>query len=391
MKTIELYYNVKFKVADDFLNKMKMLNIESISKLIEDNLTELLELKNRFMIILGNLYINNNSIEANLTFERLLNNIDFSNKINNIISRCILSLKNNNITFRDEKSIPRKKQKNTKIIDELQYLYNIFPKNSDSFSNSLNNSLNNKIEYKYEICQSCSLNMIVDNISSELKCNNCGAIRELIGTSFEDTNIFTQDGQKSKTGTFNPNRHFQFWWMHILAEEPEEELGDKEDKDNLYGEKTLEDLKNIIRRDRKILRTLTVYDIRSMLREIGRSDLNKNVPLLLQKLTGVGPPQISDEITAKVENLFTKAIEICENVRKTNRTNKNYYPYYIYKILDAILDKNDERRRIFYYIYIQSKETVESDDADWEQICKILDEIEYVPTNRNMYLKYRPL
>jgi hypothetical protein len=387
MKTVELYYNVKFKVADDFLNKMKLLNIESLSKFIEDNLEQLFYLKNRFMIILGNLYMNNNSIEANLTFERSLNNVDFSNIINNIISRCILTLKNNNITLRDEKLITRKKQKNTKIIDDLQHLYNIFPKNSDSFSNSLNN----KIEYRYEICQSCSLNMIIDNISSELKCNNCGAIRELIGTSFEDTNIFAQDGQKSKTGTFNPNRHFQFWWMHILAEEPEEELGDKEDKDNLYGEKTIEGLKNIIRRDRKILRTLTVYDIRLMLREIGRSDLNKNVPLLLQKLTGVGPPQISDEITAKVENLFTKAIEICENVRKTNRTNRNYYPYYIYKILDAILDKNDERRKIFYYIYIQSKETVESDDADWEQICKILDEIEYVPTDRNMYLKYRPL
>jgi hypothetical protein len=236
--------------------------------------------------------------------------------------------------------------------------------------------------------------MAVDAGRSELRCCDaeCGTIRELVGTVFDDSQFYSQEGQKAKSGTFNPNRHFQFWWAHILAREPEEEIGDKSDPDNLYGEKLLLDLRAVVVRDRKVLRLLTVNDVRAMLREAGRTDLNKNVPLVLKKLTGVGPPQIADAMAGRVENLFTKAIEIGERVRRPGRVNRNYYPYYIYKILDQLLAEDDfENRRVLYYIYVQSKETVEADDADWEQICIELAEITYVPTDRTKALKYRPL
>ena len=236
--------------------------------------------------------------------------------------------------------------------------------------------------------------MAVDAGRSELRCCDaeCGTIRELVGTVFDDSQFYSQEGQKAKSGTFNPNRHFQFWWAHILAREPEEEIGDKSDPDNLYGEKLLLDLRAVVVRDRKVLRLLTVNDVRAMLREAGRTDLNKNVPLVLKKLTGVGPPQIADAMAVRVENLFTKAIEIGERVRRPGRVNRNYYPYYIYKILDQLLAEDDfENRRVLYYIYVQSKETVEADDADWEQICIELAEIAYVPTDRTKALKYRPL
>jgi hypothetical protein len=73
------------------------------------------------------------------------------------------------------------------------------------------------------------------------------------------------------------------------------------------------------------------------------------------------------------------------------RINRNYYPYYIYKIADSILPEDDyENRRILYYIYIQSKETVESDDLNWELICNYIPELTYKPTDRMAYLKYQP-
>jgi hypothetical protein len=246
----------------------------------------------------------------------------------------------------------------------------------------------------YERCPACSGDMAVDAGRSELRCCDaeCGTIRELIGTVFDDGQFYNQEGQKAKSGTFNPNRHFQFWWTRILAREPEEEIGDKADPENLYGEKLLRTLRAVVTRDRKVLRLLTVNDVRAMLREEGRTDLNKNVPLVLKKLTGVGPPPIDDAVAVRVENLFTKAIEIGERVRRPWRVNRNYYPYYIYKILDQLLAENDlENRRVLYYIYIQSKETVEADDADWEQICTELTEVAYVPTDRTQALKYYPL
>ena len=241
----------------------------------------------------------------------------------------------------------------------------------------------------YNFCVNCSTEMLVDASRSELQCATCGAIRKLIGTVFDDSQFYSQEGQKAKSGTFNPNRHFQFWWMHILAREPEEEIGDRADPKNMYGDRLIEQLRVIIARDQHILQLLTVNDMRMMLRELGQTDLNKNVPLILKKLTGVGPPHILDTIAIRVENLFTKALETSEVVRQKTRVNRNYYPYYIYKILEQVIPEADfEQRRILFYIYIQSRETVESDDADWELICKEMSELKYIPTDRTKALQY---
>ena len=307
---------------------------------------------------------------------------DFSNELNKLINKVIVVLKNNKIDIIDNILIKKNKSKKKDITAELQYLFNIFPWNINTRDAPIQT-------VNYNKCFLCANNMIIDSSKSELRCDRCGMIRELIGTVFDDTQFYSQEGQKAKSGTFNPNRHFQFWWYHILAKEPEEELGDKKDPNNLYGEKILKQIKNIVIRDHKVLQLLTVNDIRSILREIEKTDLNKNVPLILKKLTGIGPPNIPDNVTIKVENLFTKAIEIGEKIKHNKRINRNYYPYYIYRIIEAITSDSDtEIRRILYYIYIQSKETVESDDLDWERICQELKEIQYKPTDRTLGLKY---
>ena len=245
---------------------------------------------------------------------------------------------------------------------------------------------------QYNVCGDCKKEMCVNADTSELACPGCGKVRELIGTVFDDAQFYNQEGQKAKSGSFNPNRHFRFWMDRILSREPEEELGDKDDPDNTCGEKLLAQLRGIVRRDRKILRLLTVDDTRAMLKEAGRTDLNKNVPLIMRRLTGVGPPSLAESICQRVEKLFSKAIEIGERVRPAGRTNRNYYPYYIYKILDAILEEDDrDNRRILYYIYMQGQDTLDKNDREWEEICVELPEIEWASTNRTKAQKYRPL
>ena len=139
------------------------------------------------------------------------------------------------------------------------------------------------------------------------------------------------------------------------------------------------------------MRILTVVDIRQILKELKRPELNKNTSLILKKLTGIGPPSIPEELEIRIENLFTKVIKASENIKRTGRTNRNYYPYYIYKIIDIVIPETDvDNRRILYYIYIQGKETVECDDLDWEQICDQIPELTYIPTDRLEYLKYIP-
>lgn len=243
----------------------------------------------------------------------------------------------------------------------------------------------------YTNCKNCNIKMISYFDMSELQCPQCSSIYKLVGTIYNDSINCSIDKIKNKSGIFNPNRHFQFWWSRILAKESDEELGNSNDPDNQHGEKLIESLRKIIRRDRKVLRLLTVNDIRQMLKELKRTDLNKNVPLILKKLTGAGPPVISDEFSRKVEQYFTKAIEIGEQQMKPNRTNRSYYPYYIYKIIEAITKDSDYQiRKILYYIYLQAQNTIIQSDQDWKIICESLDGITYKDTNRSLADRYAP-
>ena len=327
----------------------------------------------------------NNSAEEYL---RLIISGNFIDQIDNIVIQIKEVLQNLKIIVADVK----KNSKAQKLeLSDKKEIRDSFKRILESYiwGCELSSTISDKSFTSYEQCTACGKHMLVDLTRSELICSDskCGAIQELCNTTIED--VYRTESQKPRSGTFNPNRHFQDWWIHILAREPEEELGDKNDPMNFNGEKLINNLKYIVARDNKILRRLTINDIRSMLRELGKTDLNKNASLILKKITGISPPILSEDITIRVENLFTKANEISERIRRSNRTNRNYYPYYIYKILDHVLDKSDrESRRILCYIYIQSKDTVEADDADWEEICKELVEIKYKPTNRDEAMKY---
>ena len=313
-------------------------------------------------------------------FNRIISSEGFLSNIDKLIILCKNNLIDHGFPFTSDKRKSRKIKYPSEICAEIQRLIDIFP-----ISNNVDVDFLQFINYK--CCMSCGDDMIIDSVRSELQCIQCATIKSLTGIVFEDSQFYNQEGQKTKSGTFNPNRHFQFWWLHILAKESEEELGSFD-----YGKVIFEELNKIIIRDRKVLRRLTVNDIRNMLREIKKTDLNKNVPLILKKLTGIGPPIISEEIAIKTENLFTKAIELGEQIKRGTRINRNYYPYYIYKILEQLIPNSDyESKRVLYYIYIQSKETVEADDLDWEQVCLELPELQYKPTNRTEYMQYCPI
>jgi hypothetical protein len=241
----------------------------------------------------------------------------------------------------------------------------------------------NLLKVDYEICPKCGATMSIDSESSELQCLNCSRIKELVGLVFEDTQFYGQEGQKSKSSTFNPNRHFQFWWLHILARESEEELGNRSDPENLYGEKLLAKIKMEAMRCNKIIGLLNVDDVRMILKlsSIRRSDLNKNISLILKKITGVGPPQPDETFSKQVESKFSLAIETGETIKRIGRVNRDYYPYYIYKIVESLVSPSHEMYGILKYIYLQSDETIKNDDMDWQKLCSHIG-ITYKATTR---------
>jgi hypothetical protein len=386
MEIIIKHISVKFNILRSLLETLQNIIEKDIQPLNE----ELNNIELQFILTTSPIQIKLLNSECNRNeilseFNLIISSENFLVNINDIFFKCINLLYKNGIYVRVSEHVKKynskDKKKNTnispKIYLELQNIIDVYPINIDY-------TIHNQ-HINYRNCELCDNIMEIDAIKSELICHVCSMIKPLIGVSFEHIQIYTHDLQKNKSGTFNPNRHFYFWWSHILAREDDTEIN-QEIENGLFLR-----LNDIIKRDKKVLRMLSIIDIRNMLKEIKKSGLNKNIPLILKKLTGISPPSISEEWEIKIGNIFNKIIEICEHIRRDGRINRNYYPYYIYKIADSILPEDDyENRRILYYIYIQSKETVESDDLNWELICNYIPELTYKPTDRMAYLKYQP-
>ena len=82
--------------------------------------------------------------------------------------------------------------------------------------------------------------------------------------------------------------------------------------------------------------------------------------------------------------------------------NCRYYPYYIFKILDAILPEDTgpstaadptqakELLQVLYYIHMQGRATLDNCDREWEKICLELPEREWTATNQVKAQRHRP-
>lgn len=377
METQSRQIQLKFNTSTIIFQQLLNYRIDPIST--QHKIARIQELELSFALETGHLFVDAASGEA----QRLRSCATF----NRVISAGGYAATMDRMIVQAEKLIStakEKKQITNAIYVEICRTIDSYPRGEYTRSAAGDVQL---IDYTH--CIACGSNMIVNATRSELKCpeDDCGIVCSLVGTVFDDMQFYSQEGQKAKSGTFNPNRHFRFWWTHILATEPESELAVRGET----AEKLIADVNNIIGRDKKILQLLSVVDIRLILQELAHSsNLNKNIPLILKKITGVSPPQLNDGIAVRVENIFSKAIEISERIRSDSRVNRNYYPYYIYKILDQLLEPDDvKQRRILCYIYMQSQDTVEADDREWEQVCMHLPEIDYVPTDRFGADKYR--
>lgn len=261
-------------------------------------------------------------------------------------------------------------KESTDILQQYRQQKQMFSRLSELIDKCNMNSINVYSQNEsYNQCQLCSSKMIIDLEHAEMTCTTCGFASYLVGTIiYENSMFYNNDAFKNKVSLFNPNKHYNDWINHISSKDPDNVLGLDD------GESLLIDLRKIIVRDKKILKLLTIKDIRKMLKEVGKTSLNKHSSLILKKLTGISPPHLPTEILAKAESIFIKAIEVSEKHKREDRTNRNYYPYYIYKTLDILLDEKDyENRRFLDYIHFQSYSAITKCDQDWQVICKELD------------------
>jgi hypothetical protein len=213
------------------------------------------------------------------------------------------------------------------------------------------------------ICVSCSSEIFPSNINMyETSCLKCGALNKLENPSAKQE-LYPEI--RIKCGNYDPNRHCRMWIDRIQAKETQE-----------IPQELIDKLKHMLERDSKVLNPtyVTCALIRRYFRKTGFARYNEHIPLIRAKLTGKMPPELTDQELRKISNYFDEAIRIY-NMKSAEfrKSNCPYHPYFIYKIIEAIIPDSDHRKKgILSCIHLQSRDTLIENDNIWRIICNQL-------------------
>lgn len=228
-------------------------------------------------------------------------------------------------------------------------------------------------DIEYDLCK-CGNKMIIQANTSELLCTKCGAIHTLIGSVFEDTQFYQQEGNRYLHGTYDPNRHCKFWIDRIQAKE-----------NTIIDESVINKIKLCIKKDKiENLKNISIEQFRIYLKQCKLSKLNDHIPLIKKIITGYIPPQLTHKELHLLFNYFDKATKIYNSIKPKEKSNSLYYPFLIWKILDLIIENPQKKKELLACIHLQSYETLIDNDKIWYQICKHNDKFIYKPTDKSI-------
>ncbi len=228
-------------------------------------------------------------------------------------------------------------------------------------------------DIEYDLCK-CGNKMIIQANTSELLCPKCGSLHTLIGSVFENSQFYQQEGNRYQHGCYDPSRHCKFWIDRIQAKE-----------NTIIDDNIINKIKMCIRKDKiENLKNISIEQFRLYLKQTKLSKLNDHIPLIKKIITGYIPPQLTHKELHLLFNYFDKATKIYNKIKPKEKSNSLYYPFLIWKILDLIIEDQQKKKELLSCIHLQSYETLIDNDKIWFQICKNNEKFIYKPTDKSI-------
>jgi hypothetical protein len=279
---------------------------------------------------------------------------------------------NKYIAFITMENIQSKLKRIYNLYLQLRRIYEInLAELSEAFNKYTETPLDIKIINKQSIICSCGSTSTIEAKTSEMICT-CGKVEKLLGVVFEDDQFFYQEGQRIKHGKYDPTKHCKFWVDRIQAKENTEIPDD-----------IIKSIKKLILRDKIWHESLTCADIRMYLKELKKTKFNDHVPLIRKIITNVDPEQLTDYELKLVYMYFGLVMQIFNKTKNDDISNSPYHPFFVYKIIEQILRKPEQRIRkcnILSCIHLQAPNTLINHDLIWAPICSQIHEFTYIPT-----------
>jgi ribosomal protein S27AE len=391
MGTIEIINNlilVKTKSLYDIANILKNCNITNITSKIDTFIDAIQEISDDYEM--GSVKIISDYFHETLEFQKsqeLSNKIDKDahiNRVNRYFTDYQIFIRKENFVGKIERNYNTiknlvnilTKEKNPAIlacITDIKSEFALY----ESFT--LTETPNN---ISYNKCPKCQQGMKIISNMSEIVCEKCGITENLYGTVFEDDQFYFQEGNRSKTGSYDPGKHCRFWIERIQARESKE-----------IPESVLTKIRECIKHNKiRNIEEISCKEIRKYLSQTRNSIYNEHVPLIRKLITGRSPEPLLEEEVQLITIYFDKVIRVYEEIKPDTKTNVPYHPYLIYKIIEHILYKKSpmefqkSKKRILHTlscIHLQSRETLINNDNTWSEICDNIEEITYRPTDSN--------
>jgi hypothetical protein len=223
-------------------------------------------------------------------------------------------------------------------------------------------------------CKQCKELYLIDEKASEFMCRKCGRSEKMYGEVFEDEQFFYQEGTRTKHGKYEPTKHCKFWVDRIQA---------KESLD--VPEIILNKIKKCIRRDKIWIENVNCEIIRYYLKELKITNYNNHIPLICKLITKKEPPQFTDHELKLIYFYFSIVIQLFNKTKSNDKSNCPYHPFFIYKIVEQILNKPEHEKRkkeILSCIHLQSNDTLIENDNTWFLICDYIPEFTKITTKK---------
>lgn len=237
----------------------------------------------------------------------------------------------------------------------IDYLVDVEKKNIDR-----------PLEKKYDRCEFCpNSNIIQFSDTSELACDNCGAVIDVLISEELTYREEQETSEKVINYSYKRDNHFNEWLSQFQAQEmttiPPEVM------DSLRAELKKTKIKN--------LEEITHAKVRGFLKKLKLNKYYEHVPYITNTLSGVSAPNMPQALEERLRLMFKEIQKPFDDNCPSDRKNFLSYSYVLYKFCELL----SEDSYLKYFPLLKSKEKLHQQDIIWKKICEEL-RWEYIPT-----------
>ena len=218
-------------------------------------------------------------------------------------------------------------------------------------------------DYNYNKCETCKINMSLDEIKGIMLCPQCGNTKDII--IMTEKNSYNDPPKEANYFAYKRINHFNEWLAQFQAKET------TEIPENIYREIYNELNKNI----NLDLTKVNYHQIRVILKKLKYNKYYDHIPHLINIISGERAPRLNRQSEEMLRSLF-KEIQL-PFMKHCPPSRKNFlsYSYVLHKFCELL----EYNHLLSFFPLLKSREKLQQQDQIWKKICEEL-KWEYIPS-----------